>query len=196
MYNKLFTGLGMVILAVAVLMAKDEAFDRVINVTLINRPALDEIKPPLKEKEIEYLKIEVSRYFAQAGVEVRYHDEPGSKNLRVNFTSKPLVVCQTEKIEDMPFGCALVNEQTRKGIISYIDVPGINDIETAKGLPGGRIIARAIVHELCHLLGISERSGKKSGIMTVDSNWLDPKKFISLAPAEVAFIRTALASED
>lgn len=194
MHSTLFVVTVLVFVSAVAEAKNDKILDRVITVVITNQQVEGVQKKPLNDNQFEVLKLETARIFSDAGVIVRYQIESDDPDvIRVNLISSALVICNPERINRVSVGCALRNPLTKRGTRAYINVPSIQDVELAKGLPGSmRLLGKAIVHEICHLLGLNHFEGGIDGIMTATPRWWEPKSFQYWNDREIVHVREVL----
>lgn len=194
MHVKLFVAMVLVFVSAVAEAKNDKVLDRILTVVITNQEVEGVQKKPLTDGQFEVLKLETARIFSDAGVAVRYQIESDDSDvIRVNLISAALVICKAERINRVTVGCALRNPLTKRGTRAYVHVPSIRDVELAKGLPGSmRLLGKAVVHEIGHLLGLDHFEGGTDGIMTATPRWWEPKSFQYWNDSEVAHIREVL----
>ena len=174
---------------------KEKVLDRKITISLVIQHN-GESELPLNSEEMEVVKKEISKIFAEAGVSVFYSDPMfyDSTIQRVNLFNGPLRVCPKANLPP-PMGCALF-DFNHNPIWAYVDVKGLKEIEAMiDSSAAGRLVALVVVHETVHLLNIRHKEEKTVGLMkrTHDAQeWLDSTQTGYWSSREIKNLRARL----
>lgn len=143
---------------------------------LINHAGLSDARMNEVKKSVEY-------FFTDAEILIIWSDQVvpsgasyyplGTINVLLTDAISSKATCKNEDA----VGCAPVGKQTRRGSLAFVFTKLIDRVEFEAGtFSGGILLPRIIVHEIGHLLGLSDTEGHERMM----KHAADPKKMLEV----------------